>query len=153
MSPSRFETPLVLEPRPSKYLAIYLITAHLLALSALLLPMTISVYIKLVLAAGLISSLVYAFHFYVLGDDTVSPLKLTLHSDGEWLINYRNGDMHYAQLLPSSYVSRWLTVLRFKTHQGKLLRFVFLPDSFDADSWRFLRVRLTYSDAARLVGD
>jgi toxin CptA len=76
-----------------------------------------------------------------------SLIGLALNSKGELLVIRKDGLVGLANLLPSSFVATYLTVLNLKTSTGRWRRNVLLtPDRVDAEAFRRLRVWLRWGD-------
>jgi toxin CptA len=62
----------------------------------------------------------------------------------------RTGEWHEAEILDSSFVAPWLTVLNLKQLQSGLIRHVLIvPDNVDPEAFRHLRVWLRWGLPAR----
>lgn len=135
MSHVAYASPLVLEPRRSRYLLIYLVLIHALALAVLAAPLNLSLTLRLAVAAAVVLSFIRQII-------RVPPRHLVWESDGDWQLLFQDGSEYTGQLRPDSYVSPLLVILRFQLEQGGYCSVVMLPDILDPQSFRRLRVRL-----------
>ena len=135
MSHGEFASPLVLEPRRSRYLLIYLLFVHALALLVALLPVNLPMLLRFAIGAAVIISFVWQINRV--------PLQYMIwEADGDWQLYEGDGSTIIARLRPDSYVSPILVVLRFDLLVGRSRTVVILPDMLDRQSFRRLRVRL-----------
>ena len=121
--------------RPSHKLLAFILVTHGGAL-LLLFFTPVDLWLHLLLAAAVLSSLYYNWHQHHPGYQA-----LYWDSDDQWWLTGQNGDELVAELLPLAYVHPLILVLRFQV-QGRARSLVLLPDSADGDLLRQLRVRL-----------
>jgi toxin CptA len=133
-----------IEFSPSRYLAVILIAAHAIALSALLpaLPLWAGAALAILLFISLLH--------YLLRDAWLrlpqSCAGLVLEVDGVVLIR-RDGVRLPCRIMPGSLVAPGLTVLNMQQQGARTARnVVILPDSLDAESFRQLRVWLKWGE-------
>ncbi|MDZ7805085.1 protein YgfX [Thiohalophilus sp.] len=140
---NRFERRLELEPRPSRYLLIYLVVLHILAAMALLQPLTLSAGLRFVLLAAVVASLLWQVwrHYR----DSRRTTRLIWRTDGAW--DYQVDEQHWPDLslLPSTYITRGLIILHLQPVNGRRLYIVLLPDSLTEEQWHLLWLRLRYA--------
>lgn len=131
--------------KPSYYLATILSLFGLLVLAIILLmPFVLGLKTGFVLI-GLIA-MIYAIAKDALLMLPWSILQLEFSSQNEVRIVMKNKQMFRAEILHSSYINPYLTVLNFKlTGQFWQYHIVILPDSLSQDTFRQLRVRLLWS--------
>lgn len=99
-------------------------------------------------APVLAGSLAYVLHREVLRLSPASIVAFTLHADCRCEFRTRSGAVQEAQLLGSSFVAPWLTVLNLKTADSRLARHVVIvADAADSEIFRKLRVRLKWGCA------
>ncbi|MCI0400405.1 MAG: hypothetical protein L0Y67_00175 [Gammaproteobacteria bacterium] len=115
-------------------------TAHFGAM-AVLIPLDLPIWTKLVTVGVLGVSLIHSLRHYVLGASPWSLDELLLSSEGEWRLTTVRGETYSAELLPSAFVHPWLIALRFKV-DGRTQPVVIMPDQGDPETLRRLRVRL-----------
>jgi len=130
-----YATPLILDVTPSRRVKYFILLINLLALIALLLlplPGSVRLGLCLLLVLLCLHALRRQHQYY----------RLVWHEE-HWFIQHRDREQE-ATLLPSSFVTPWLTILNFVT-QGKTLSVLLLADSVNGDSFRRLRVRLKVS--------
>lgn len=149
MSSEKFAQPLRLKPKPSRILMVLLAAGHLGAV-AVLVPLDLSIAVKVVIGLVLLVSLVVAWRKQPgqVGEGGVQTL--TWQADGEWLLETIQGEQFKATLHESTYVHPWLVVLNFR-REGKpgLLSFTLAPDTLDRELFRELRVRLKVAGQAQ----
>lgn len=130
--------------RPSWLLALCLATMHVLALgSAWLIPLALAV--KIGMAVVLSSSLLFGLrqHVWRAGKRSVCAIRLT--GECEISLQGQDGTWLEAAILPSSFISPYLTVLNLKIETERRARHVvLLPDAMDAEQFRQLRVWLRW---------
>lgn len=135
MSHGVFASPLVLEPHRSRYLLIYLLLVHALALLVLVGPIELPAWLRFVMAAAVISSFLWQV-------SRLPPRRLMWETDDDWQLLFQDGSEQNGELRPDSYVSPLLVVLRFRLPAGGTRSVLILPDMLDRQSFRRLRVRL-----------
>ncbi len=141
-----YTSPLVLEPRRSGYLLLYLLLIHALALTVLVLPIDFSWFLKLAIALAVIISLGWQLR-------RRPPRRLVWETDGDWQLLLADGKEVTGQLCPDSYVSVLLVILRFRLEQSGRATLVILPDTLDPRTFRRLRVRLFQTRLAETAED
>ena len=75
---------------------------------------------------------------------------LKLKPDGQIQISVANADWSNAEVLPGSFVSSGLSVVRLRTADGQIHGLTLLPDSASPDELRRLRVSLRWASRTRL---
>jgi hypothetical protein len=141
MSSSRFAAPLVLEIRPSWWIAAALAAVHALSgVTAMLLPLP--GWARAVLIVAIVVSAVKTLraHAWLLDDRAIVSLRWDV--DDAWTLTTRAGDAIAATLLPGSYLHPLLTVLNFRAADRRRASVVIIPARVDAERFRQLRVRL-----------
>ncbi len=138
MSQKKYRQPLDLKPRPSRRLLMILLVVHLLAVSALILPLTLSWYwrspVLFVIAFSAWSSL-YKSRF--------NRIKNACwRMSGDFELELRNGKKLRARLLAGSLVTEWLIILHLACKNGRRREWLLLPDMIDSETYRRLSVRL-----------
>ena len=71
--------------------------------------------------------------------------SLRIKSDGQIQLSLAGGDWHHAEVLPDSFVSPGLSVVRLRTADGQLQRLTLLSDSASPEALRRLRVSLRWA--------
>ncbi len=135
-----YATPLTLEVRPSRRLQRFLFLSHGLALLSLLL-LDVPLWLRLVLCGLLV-----AFYWRI-GGRQAPFRRITWYEQG-WSIETADRAVP-AELLDSSFVTHWLTILNFRCRDGSRVSSLLLADSVDAEVFRRLRVRLKVDGAGR----
>jgi hypothetical protein len=143
---NRFDSRLELEPRASRYLLIYLVLVHGLALLALVPPLHLPGWGLLLLAVMVLASLLYWLGRLYRARHTIT--KLIWRRDGMWDYRAARHQFDYARLLPGSYITRFLIVLQLQPLRGRAVRIVLLPDMLPGTQWHQLWLRLKYADFA-----
>jgi toxin CptA len=146
MSHDAYANPLVLEPRRSRYLFIYLCVVHTMALLALAVPINLPLFPRFGIATLVIFSFIRQLR-------RLPPQCLVWEADGEWQLFYADGNKSTGQLRADSYVSTLLVVLCFRLQSGGTRSVVILPDMLDPQSMRRLRVRLLQARLAETAED
>ncbi len=144
---NRFERRLELEPRPSRYLLIYLVVLHILAAMALLQPLTLPLWARFALSLAVMVSLLWWLWRYY--RDSRRTTRLIWRTDGAW--DYLVDEQHWPDLslLPSTYITRGLIILHLQPVNGRRLYIVLLPDSLPKEQWHLLWLRLQYAGSSR----
>ena len=142
MSSTKYAQPLRLIPKPSRILIALLTVGHLGAV-AVLIPLDLSLFIKLGIAAVLLVSLIIALRKQPGRTGEGGVQALTWKADGDWVLETAEGESLSARLHESTYVHPWLVVLNFRQENKRgLLSFALAPDALDHEIFRELRVRL-----------
>lgn len=144
MSSSAYATPLVLEPRPSRWLLSLTLFAHGGAIAVLLALDAWSWWLRLLPVLPVLVALWLSLGRLGWRDGDLRIRRLVWQTGNEWRLETGAGEARTASLLPSSVVHPWLVVLHLRVEGYRLPRAVVLaPDSLDDMVFRRLRVRLT----------
>ncbi|MEO6422439.1 MAG: protein YgfX [Candidatus Nitrotoga sp.] len=129
--------------KPSIYFTIALIASHGAAI-AVLTPLTLPLWARMLLALLVLVSLLY--HLWHDAWLLALSSNKTLLLDGDMvLLVARNGDQVTARILADSLVTPFITILNVLPRGKYLARSVIiLPDSLDTESFRQLRVWLRW---------
>ena len=100
--------------------------------------------IQLTLAACLVCAMIYC----ILAMRKPLP-GLRIKSDGQIQISIANGEWQTAALMPGSFVSPGLSVVRLRTKHA-MYPLILLPDSATSDALRRLRLSLRWAPRTRL---
>ncbi|MBI3793092.1 MAG: hypothetical protein HY275_19745 [Gemmatimonadetes bacterium] len=123
-------------------MAILVLLIHAGAL-AVIPPLSIPWWIKMLLAVLVLASAVYNFYYRVMLRSKRAVVGLVWDAKDEWRLTTAQGDTLMAELLPDTYVHPQVVILRFRdTVSRKKLSVILFPDSVDAETHRRLRVRL-----------
>lgn len=130
--------------RPSRMLAAILAAVHCAAIILVVL-----VPLPQWLKAAAITALLVSLAFYVWQTALLrSPhavVAIEVASDETFSVQTRRGDWLGCEVLGSTYVASFLTVLNLREPEKRTVRHVVvLPDSMDADDFRRLRVWLRW---------
>ena len=118
--------------------------AHLLSL-LLIWMMPLGIGLQLVSACLVVASCAFylwrdCFHFA-----PGAIVRLRVDMQGQYSYQIQNGAWHEAHLLPTSYVTPWLSILSFMPEGSRRVRHaVLFPDALDPEAYRRLRVRLKW---------
>ncbi len=130
--------------RPSRILAAILVLAHGAAMALVALA-GMPLWLESIALAALVANLVFDVRQSALlrAPDALVALEIT--SDNQFSIQKRRGEWIACEVLGSTYVASFLTILNLKaTDSGRTTRAVILPDSLDAEDFRKLRVWLRW---------
>ncbi len=153
MSSPKYATPLVLEPRPSRWLLSLMLLAHGGAVAVLLVLDEWLWPVRLLLVVAVLVSLWFSVGRLGWRRSLTCIRRLVWQTGNEWRLTLCNGEILTARLRPSSYMHPWLVVLSLCVEGQRLPRSLVLArGSLDATTFRQLRVRLT-SEARSLFGE
>ncbi len=153
MSSPKYATPLVLEPRPSRWLLSLMLFAHGGAIVVLLALDEWSWPVRLLLVVAVLVSLWFTLGRLGWWQSPIRIRRLIWQTENEWRLELCNGEILTARLRPSSFMHPWLVVLNLRVEGQRLPRSLVLArDSLDAMTFRQLRVRLTI-EAGSLFGE
>jgi hypothetical protein len=147
-----YASPLVLEPGVSRYLKLYLIVIHGLALAVLVTPFNMPLMFRFMLAVIIVGSFIWNWRRSRL-NDSARVVRLVWEVDGDWTLRWNDATQRVAQLRPETYESTWLVILHFQLQAGGRLSVVILPDMLDRQSFRRLRVRLRQARLAEATDE
>ncbi len=152
MSPAAYASPLVLEPGVSRYLFLYLIAIHVMALAVLVTPLNVSVPVRLVLGVLVGSSFIWQWR-RLRANNPSRIVRLIWEADDDWTLVCHDTTELVGRLRPETYETTWLVILRWQLQLGGIRSMVILPDMLDRQSFRRLRVRLRQARLADTVED
>ena len=150
----RYANPLQIDIKPSKIALVVVVTTHLGAITALLcasLPIIVMVLFAMLTLASAVYSLCrtgWISSQYMICRRWMPAIISVCWGDEFWYLRQDNDTELIAQLLPSSFVSRWLVVVNLSVTQlpwyYRKISLLFLPDNIDKEIFRRLRVRLRW---------
>lgn len=142
-SSAKYATALSLEPRPSRWFALFLASTHCGA-AGVVLAAGLAWWADALLYTSIAASAAYLHlrHAGLTHDRAVVHLTWTRH--GDWRLTTADGTEHDADLQGDSYIHPWLVILNFRLAKGRT-SVVLFPDSLHEDDFRRLRVRLRTS--------
>ncbi len=144
MSSPRYATPLVLEPRPSRWLLSLMLFTHGGAMAVLLALGEMPWPVRLLLVMAVIAGLWFALGGLGWRRSPACVRRLVWQTENHWRVELCSGETVAARLRPSSFLHPWLVVLSLRVEGRWLPRSLVLArDSLDATTFRQLRVRLT----------
>ena len=129
---------------PSLWLAGMLTAMHGMALTLIwLLPFNL--WLKIVAVLLLLASLIYHVRRDAMRTSRNAILALKISPECRCSVQVRSGDWFEAQLLSTSFVSHYLTILNLRFDHVRLVKHVvILPDAIEAEQFRQLRVLLRW---------
>lgn len=137
---------------PSVRLAVVLCATHLAAAGALWLvpaPVWVTVPVIIAIAVSLIFYLARSAALHA----PEAIVALEIKDGGAVALQTRRGEWLDCELLPSSFVSRQLTILNLRPHDRRHARHVILvPDNVDARDFRRLRMWLRWAARSEVQG-
>lgn len=129
---------------PSPLLGWLLAGLHGIALG-LALAMPLPAWARAVLGAAIVASAVHAILLHALNRLRHSLVELEISDDCRVAVFDRDGEEHAVELLPSSVVTPWLTLLNLRQAPRRWPRtLLIVPDRVDAEPYRRLRVLLRW---------
>ena len=130
--------------RPSRILTAILVLAHGAAIAMVALA-GMPFWLELIAIAALVASLVFDVRQTALLRAPDAVITLEIASDDKLSIQTRRSEWIECEVLGSTYVTSFLTILNLKgPDSGRNTRAVILPDSLDAEDFRKLRVWLRW---------
>ena len=142
MDPNSQQPPIHITLRPSRTLALVVLSLHAAALTVIP-PLLAPLWAKLLLSGAIVISLVQNLRRHVMLKHPRSITQLVWQRSGEWSLMQRNGVVEEAQLLPSTFVHPRLVILNFRLENPWRRPSVTLfEDATSANTLRHLRVRL-----------
>jgi hypothetical protein len=129
--------------KASWYLAASFTVVHL-AVGATLVPLELALGLKLALAALVAVSLAHALwrHAFLRGARAITAVEITDNATGAALD--RSTGWHDVQILGTSCVTPWLTVLNLAQARRRPQHVLIVPDNADAEDFRNARVLLRW---------
>ena len=144
MSSIKSLAPFRITPRRSLWLAALLLFMHIGA-SIIIILLPLPVWAKALPGAVLAINLWFTLSTHILRHSKTAIVEALWDGDGQWTISTADGQEREGRLLPGSYVSTGLIILRFALESNwRRCALVLLPDSLDAATLRQLRVRLLH---------
>ena len=134
--------PVTLVLRPSLTLAVALLFIHGLAVIVVA-PTVLPLAVKLALWTALAFSAWRSIAIHALRRSARAVAALTLRSDGNPEIEYRNGEHIHVQVDGRTTVFPWLVVL-LMNREGRILALTLPRDALEADAHRQLRLWLRW---------
>jgi toxin CptA len=130
----------------SGLLAVILLLAHACAVS-LVLMIELPQWLKVAAATALILQCAFLVHRRALLLDAQAVLALEVASDHRMNIQTRSGGWQACDVLGSTYVTPYLTIMNLQLAGERMAKHVvLLPDSLDRDDFRKLRVWLKWKN-------
>ena len=131
--------------KPSRYLLCAFTTAHTTA-AVLVLPLQLPASLKATIWLLIAASLVHSLLRHALLRTPNAVIAARIHNSQEATLTLRIGAQYPAQILGTTYVSPFLTVLNARAAGERFPRHMLLTsDNMDPDDYRRLRVILRWS--------
>ena len=144
MSSPKYATPLILEPRPSRWLLSLMLFAHGGAIAVLLALQAWPWPLRLFLVMAVLAGLCFTLGRLGWRRSPTCIRRLIWQTENQWRLERCNGEILATRLQPSSFMHPWLVVLNLRVEGRRLpCSLVLARDSLDAATFRRLRVRLT----------
>lgn len=138
MSQKKYRQPLDLKPGSSRRLFIILLAVHLLAVSALTLPLMLAWYWRVIILFAIVFNA-----WLCLYKNRFNCIKNACwRMGGDFELELENGKRLRASLAAGSLVTEWLIILRLACKNGRKREWLLLPDMIDSETYRRLSVRL-----------
>jgi toxin CptA len=141
--------PLKISLRPSRALTVVLVVAHAYAIAMIAI---VPIALWLQMACGLLLALNCLFWVRrtALLQDTVAVVAIEIGADNILNVRTKRGDYIECEVLPSTYVVSYLSVLNLREIDcGKVRHVIVASDSADAGDFRNLRTWLRWKGAPR----
>lgn len=148
MLSSKFAMRLSLEPQTSRQLTCALIAVHVLGITVLLSPLSVSFGLRIGLLGLMLWSLSDGLRRVRLRDPA-AIVRLDWSNEGRWRLFTRAGGVLEGHLLADSLVLPVLIVLRFSCPRARDRAVVLAADSLPETLLRHLRVRLCLEGVGR----
>ena len=133
---------------PSRLLAAVLGIAHIAAL-VVTVVVALATWVKLLIAMALVTSGTWSILRSALRRGPSAIVEVEVEAGGRISCRTRDGSWREGQVLSSSFVSPWLTVLNLRVAGAIRARhLVILPDNVEKDAFRRIRVQLRWSQPA-----
>jgi len=140
MSQNKFVSLPVLKLKHSKILLALIVVLHATALGCVALLIYIPISIKILLAALVLFSLFYYWHYYLY----LKSLKLIKYRvDGKWILGFKEKPI-LVTLDKDYMLTEWLIVLRFTLGESKFKSIPIFVDMLPPKVFKQLRVVLPY---------
>ncbi len=152
MSHAAYASPLVLEPGVSRYLTLYIVVIHALALVVVAAPLNLPTLFRVGIAVVIVISFIRQW-LRTREHEPTRIYRLVWEADDDWTLWCNDSTEIVGQLRPDSYESTWLVILRLQLQLGGRRTLVLLPDMLDRQSFRRLRVRLRQARLAEATDE
>jgi len=137
--------------KPSVYLTLLLSAVHAIAIG-LILVLPLPIWLKVAATLAFCTSFVFYLKRNAWLAAPNSIIALVINEDCTCAIETRGGKRLECILLPTSYVSAFLTVLNLNANGERLARHVvILPDAINSEDFRKLRVLLRWKYKPGLI--
>ena len=139
MSLNKFETPLDLRFKISRYLFSFLLIIHVLAALGLVLPLSLPWWLRAVMLAMVMASMLFYYRHWI-----KHPAVTGLHwqQGNQWQLCNAQGQWLDASQRGEIIVLSWLVWMQLYDKQQRRYPLLVLPDMLNSDLFRQLRARL-----------
>jgi len=152
MSSKKSESPIHIEPRGSRQLALALLLVHAAAM-AVVINLGLPPWASLALAGSVVMSLYMTFSTQVLGRGRSALTSLVWDEEGDWTLMDSLGERLQGRLRPNSYVHPRLLILNFIIEGKPNRSLVLMRDSLDPRTFHRLLMRLNLEGGRSRSGD
>ena len=142
MTHNIFTGPLVLIPKVKMQSWMLVLIPHFLILLFVIVTPVELYIVKISLSLVVILSLYYFLRLYIFKNLNKSIESVSQDSLKNWYIQDIGKHQHPVQLLPSSFVSKFLIILNYAGIDKKKYSVLLTPDSLDEKEFRRLKIRL-----------
>lgn len=140
-----------IEIKPSGLLALALCAAHVAAAAvAWLAP--VPLWLKAGITLAIVASLVHSLSRKAALHAARAIVALEVTEAGRISFRTRNGEWQACELLGSTYVSPYLTILNLKAQGARVRHVVLVPDNVEAQDFRRLRTWLRWGASSHSRG-
>jgi hypothetical protein len=146
---NQFTSPLYIVSKPSLQKMLLIAIPHLLVLIMVASLDVFAMELKLGLIFVILLSTYYYLRLYYFQTSNKSVIELKQDSAKNWMISTINTmkaqESFSVDLLPTSFISKWLIILNFVDNNRSHYKVIFTPDSLSANEFRHLytRIKLT----------
>jgi hypothetical protein len=134
---------ILIEIRPSRAVAVFILVIHLLALAVLCISYPFEPLVVAILPVVLMSGY-HGWATFVRARGARTIRRIELNGRGEWMLYDGNGEGRAALLQGGGFVSTWLVVLNFSLGGWRRRPVILLSGNTEPDQLRRLRVRLRH---------
>ena len=142
MTKNVFTSPLVLIPKVTMQSWMLILIPHFLILLFVIITPVELYIVKVLLSLVIILSLYYFLRLYIFKNLDKSIESFSKDSMGNWYIQDVRNQQHPVQLLPSSFVSKFLIILNYAGIDKNKFSVLITRDSLEDDEFRRLKIRL-----------
>lgn len=146
MSQNPYNSSLSIVINPSLQKGLMIAIPHSLVLILVLSLGIIFLFLKIILSLLILLSAYYYSRVYLLQSSNNTVLLLKQSSVKNWLIGTvesdKKNELFSVDLLPTSFISKWLIILNFIDNNGSKYNIIITPDSISKNEFRNLYSRM-----------